>query len=137
MEEIKGLDACKNLNVLSLGRNRISDLKQINYLRKFNNLRCVCLDGNKICNLDNYEQHTLAYLGTTTGPDGKTTRQGLKYLDYMLVDAKKVAQVVESYQLDELTELKEQEVDEAARTKQAAADKAVAAKLQNSFLDVT
>ena len=81
IDEIKGLDGCKKLNVLSLGRNRISDLKQINYLRKFPNLRCICLEHNKICSSDSYRQHTLAYLPHLT------------YLDYMLVDKKQVAHI--------------------------------------------
>merc|ERR1719333_1996913 len=97
IEEIKGLDGCKKLNILSLGFNNIKDLKQIDYLRKFENLRCVCLEGNKICQIDTYSQHVLAYL------------TNLKYLDYMLIDRRAVAQAQEGYQLDELTELREKE----------------------------
>jgi hypothetical protein len=52
-----------------------------------------------------YQQHVLAYLNN------------LKYLDYMLVDPKQVQQIQESYQLDELTELKEREfVETEVRT---------------------
>ncbi|CAD7950959.1 unnamed protein product [Amoebophrya sp. A25] len=125
IEEISGLDNCKRLNVLSLGRNRISDLKQVNYLRRFGNLRCVCLEGNKICEADSYQQHVLAYL------------QHLVYLDYMLIDKKQVAQIQESYQLDELTEMKEQEAEEALQQKAEAEKKVHEEKLRQSFLDTT
>ncbi len=54
---------------------------QINYLRKFPNLRCICLEGNKICQSDSYQQHVLAYLVHLT------------YLDYMLIDRKQVAAI--------------------------------------------
>eukprot|EP00392_Amoebophrya_sp_AT5.2_P016509 g16775.t1 len=125
IEEITGLDNCKQLNVLSLGRNRISDLKQVNYLRRFPNLRCVCFEGNKMCTLDSYHQHVLAYL------------QHLVYLDYVLIDKKQVAQIQESYQLDELTELKEQEVEEAAKAVTLSEKKQQEEKLKQSFLDTT
>merc|ERR1719486_802969 len=102
IEEIRGLDGCPNLNILSLDHNNIKDLKQIDYLRKFQNLRCVFLEGNKICQIDSYNQHVLAYL------------TNLKYLDYMLIDRRAVAQAQEGYQLDELTELREREAQEKA-----------------------
>ncbi|CAD7945054.1 unnamed protein product [Amoebophrya sp. A120] len=125
IEEITGLDNCKKLNVLSLGRNKIADFKQVNYLRRFPNLRCVCFEGNKMCQSDSYQQHVLAYL------------QHLVYLDYMLIDKKQVAQIQESYQLDELTELKEQEVEEGIREKALAEKKVQEDKLRHSFLDTT
>ena len=31
--------------------------KQIDYLRQFANLRCLCMEGNKVCNHDSYNQH--------------------------------------------------------------------------------
>merc|ERR1719387_153113 len=105
IEEIKGLDGCMKLNILSLGKNNIRDLKQIDYLRKFQNLRCVCLEGNKIESNDSYTLHVLAYL------------TNLRYLDYMLIEKKAAAQAMESYRLDELTELKEREAVQSAQTK--------------------
>ena len=44
-------------------------------------MRCVCFEGNKMCTLDSYHQHVLAYL------------QHLVYLDYVLIDKKQVAQI--------------------------------------------
>jgi hypothetical protein len=125
IEDIVGLDGCPNLNILSLGHNRIWDLKQIDYLRRFPNLRCVCLDGNKVCQHDSYNQHVLAYLPT------------LKYLDYMLIDRKAVDQAREGYNLEELTEIREKESSEATKISQKKNKQAVIDKLKMSFLDVT
>jgi len=125
IEEIRGLDGCPNLNILSLGHNSIKDLKQIDYLRKFQNLRCVCLEGNKICQNDSYNQHVLAYL------------TNLKYLDYMLIDRRAVAQAQEGYQLDELTELRDNEAQERANQNAQKEKEAVIEKLKQSFLDCT
>eukprot|EP00928_Gymnodinium_smaydae_P091571 TRINITY_DN75296_c1_g1_i1.p1 TRINITY_DN75296_c1_g1~~TRINITY_DN75296_c1_g1_i1.p1 ORF type:complete len:564 (+),score=129.86 TRINITY_DN75296_c1_g1_i1:195-1886(+) len=125
IEEITGLDGCPNLNILSLGHNHIKDLKQIDYLRKFKNLRCVCLDGNKVCQNDSYNQHVLAYL------------PHLKYLDYMLIDKKAIAQATEGYNLDELTEVREREHQEEAKQRQMKDKQAIIEKLKLSFLDIT
>lgn len=125
IEEIKGLDGCINLNILSLGHNSIKDLKQIDNLRKFQNLRCVCLDGNEVCKADSYKQHVLAYL------------TNLKYLDYMLIDKKDVAQAQEGYQLDELTELREREAADTSKEKAIKDKHTVLEKLKLSFQDCT
>lgn len=125
IEEIKGLDGCLSLNILSLGHNNIKDLKQIDHLRKFHNLRCVCLDGNKVCQHDSYNQHVLAYLPT------------LKYLDYMLIDRKAITQAQEGYNLEELTEVREREQAEQAKQKNRKEKQAVIEKLKESFLDCT
>jgi Leucine-rich repeat (LRR) protein len=125
IEEIKGLDGCMKLNILSLGFNNIRDLKQIDYLRKFQNLRCVCLEGNKICTNDSYQLHVLAYL------------TNLRYLDYMLIEKKAAAQAMESYQLDELTELKEREAVQSAQTRAEQEKKAILEKLKAAFQDCT
>uniref|UniRef100_A0A7S2HKM0 Dynein regulatory complex subunit 3 n=1 Tax=Zooxanthella nutricula TaxID=1333877 RepID=A0A7S2HKM0_9DINO len=125
IEEIRGLDGCPNLNILSLGHNNIKELKQIDNLRKFQNLRCVCLEGNKVCNNDSYNQHVLAYL------------PHLKYLDYMLIDRKAVTQAQEGYNLDELTEVKEREQAEQAKLKARKEKEAIIEKLKGAFLDCT
>jgi len=125
IEEINNLDGCPNLNILSLGHNNIKDLKQIDYLRKFQNLRCVCLEGNRVCQHDSYNQHVLAYL------------TNLKYLDYMLIDRKAVFQAQEGYQLDELTELREREAAEKANLNAQKEKEAVLEKLRGAFLDCT
>lgn len=125
IEEIKGLDGCLKLNILSLGHNNIKSLKQIDGLRKFTNLRCLCLEGNKMCQHDSYTQHVLAYL-----PD-------MKYLDYMLIDRKAVAQALEGYNLEDLTDVREREQSEATKQKATADKQAILARLKASFLDCT
>mmetsp|Transcript_18439 Transcript_18439/g.50617 ORF Transcript_18439/g.50617 Transcript_18439/m.50617 type:complete len:565 (-) Transcript_18439:146-1840(-) len=125
IEEIKGLDGCSNLNILSLGHNNIRDLKQIDNLRPFTNLRCLCLDKNKVCSNDSYKQHVHAYL------------PHLKYLDYMLIDQEDVAHAQEAYNMEELTEVREREQQEAAKVRQKKEKEAILAKLKLSFLDVT
>jgi len=125
IEEITGLDGCVNLNILSLGHNNIKELKQIDYLRRFQNLRCVCLDGNKVCQKDSYSQHVYAYL------------PHLKYLDYMLIDRKAIAAAQEGYNLDELTEVREREAQESQKARQRKEKDAIIAKLKTSFLDAT
>ncbi|CAK9110097.1 Dynein regulatory complex subunit 3 (Leucine-rich repeat-containing protein 48) [Durusdinium trenchii] len=126
IEEIRDrLDGCPKLNILSLGHNNIQDLRQIDYLRQFQNLRCLCMDSNKICLAESYNQHVLAYL------------PHLKYLDYMLIDRKAVAQAQEGYDLEGITEVREKEQTEQARQKALAEKQAVIEKLKTAFLDCT
>jgi len=125
IEEIKGLDGCKNLNIVSLGHNNIKDLKQVDYLRKFQNLRCLCLADNRVCQNDSYTQHVYAYLSH------------LKYLDYMLIDRKAITQAQEGYNLDELGETKEREIAEQNRLRQLKEKEETLARLREAFLDAT
>mmetsp|Transcript_115036 Transcript_115036/g.229042 ORF Transcript_115036/g.229042 Transcript_115036/m.229042 type:complete len:560 (+) Transcript_115036:55-1734(+) len=125
IEHITGLDGCPKLNIVSLGHNKINDLRQIDNLRKFQNLRCVCLDGNPVCNNDTYKQHVFAYLPS------------LKYLDYMLIDRKAVTHAQEGYAMDELLELKERETAEATKEKERRDKEQVMNYLKERFLDCT
>lgn len=119
------LDGCKKLNILSLGKNQISELKDIDYLRSFPNLRCLCMEGNKVCDNDSYQQHVLAYL------------TNLKYLDYMLIEKNERKQAQEGYQMDDLTELRDQEESEAAKELLNKEKQEVLEKLRSAFLDCT
>lgn len=94
------LESCVNLHVLSLGRNQISDLAEIHHLRKLPRLRCLNLEGNLICKAENYTSYVLAFLSK------------LRYLDYQLIDAKKIQAAQESVQPEELTEIKKEEANE-------------------------
>jgi len=125
IETIKGLGSCQKLNILSLGRNKISDLNQIQVLRDFKNLRCLCMEGNPVCKLDAYNHHFLAYLNQ------------LKYRDYMLIDKKEVKTAEDTYQQDELTDLRDQENDRDNKAAAAAEKKATLAQLRTAFLDAT
>lgn len=125
IEQITGLQKCTKLNILSIGKNKIKDLAEVQVLREFEHLRCLCMEGNPICKQDNYNMHVLAYLPQ------------LKYRDYMLLDKKEQKQAEDSYAVDELTELKEAETHKAAELKAAADKRALLAKLKLSFLDGT
>jgi hypothetical protein len=125
IETIKGLGSCQKLNILSLGRNKINDLNQIQVLRDFKNLRCLCMEGNPVCKLDNYNMHVLAYLPQ------------LKYRDYMLLDKKEVKTAEETYQVDDLTELREQEQARANEAGAAEEKRQTLAQLRTAFLDAT
>jgi len=125
IEHISGLSNCKKLNILSLGRNSIQELKELEQLREFPRLRCVCLDGNPVCKKDTYKMHVLAYL-----PD-------LKYLDYMLIDKKQLQTAADTYQVDDLAELREKETLAAALEKEKQDKLARLAKARESFLDCT
>jgi len=83
------------------------------------------MEGNPICKLENYNYHVLAYLPQ------------LKYRDYMLLDKKEQKTAEETYQVDDLTELKEQEMHKANELKAAAEKKATLERLKLSFLDGT
>ncbi|KAF4698424.1 leucine rich repeat, partial [Perkinsus olseni] len=114
--------------VLSLGRNRIRELRHIEYLRKFKKLRCLCLSGNPMCDSISYRQHVYAYLGQA----GQ-----LKYLDYMLVDHSEALAAVETYHVDELAELREREVGSNQKADRDKRKKEQMEILKESFLDST
>ncbi|CBZ50688.1 leucine-rich protein, related [Neospora caninum Liverpool] len=101
-----GLEGCPKLNVLSLGKNAILDLSEIHNLRRHPNLQCLNLDGNPLCKAENYTPYILAFLPK------------LRYLDYQLIDRRKIVAVQESVQPEELTDMKKQESVEAALAEQ-------------------
>jgi hypothetical protein len=71
-----GLDKCEKLNLISLGDNLLADKEgTISYLKKFQHLEVVKLEGNPMCQ-DNeaYRLYVIAHLSH------------LKYLDYILID---------------------------------------------------
>jgi hypothetical protein len=83
------------------------------------------MEENPICKLDNYNMHVLAYLPQ------------LKYRDYMLLDKKEQKTAEETYQMDELAELKEAELNKATELKAKDDKKALLERLKLSFLDGT
>ncbi len=125
IETIEGLDNCTKLHVFSISRNHIKDLKKLEYLRRFPELRCVCFDHNPICQLEHYTVHVMAYLTQ------------LKYLDFMLIDWNSEKAVLESYQLDDLSELREKEGEEKHEQDLISAKLAERDELKKSFMDLT
>mmetsp|Transcript_9653 Transcript_9653/g.15802 ORF Transcript_9653/g.15802 Transcript_9653/m.15802 type:complete len:558 (+) Transcript_9653:161-1834(+) len=94
---VENLDTLLNLTVLSIGNNNIKQYDTtIQYLRKFQNLRCLNLAGNPMCKDQDYKNYVLAFL------------KFLTYLDYRLVDDAAITAAREQYQT-ELQELEEKE----------------------------
>lgn len=109
--ELKGLDNCSALNCLSIGNNDIKATDQLMYLRGFKTLRLVNLEGNPVCADPEYRMFVLAYI------------DGLKYLDYAMVQQSEVEAAREQYQ-DELLEIEEKEgIKDAALERDRAKEK--------------
>lgn len=121
---IEGLDTLVNLNVLSLGNNKIKSTDQIQYLRKFEHLKVVNLEGNPVFDQVDYKTVVLAYL------------KHLEYLDYKLVDPDEVTQSREACQ-DDLMELEDNEALEAAAKERDDQRKAHLQQLAEANLVVT
>jgi len=96
VSEIKGLEYCQNLQCISLGSNRIESLEQVIRLRQLKSLRMLTLKGNPIYEEPEYKNAILAYV------------DGLKYLDYALVDPNELHTAKEQYH-DELIDIEEKE----------------------------
>jgi hypothetical protein len=93
---IEGLEFCTSLQCLSLGNNKIDSLEQVIKLRQLRSLRMLTFTGNPICGETEYNMTVLAYV------------DGLKYLDYALVDEADVTVAKEQYH-DELLDIEEKE----------------------------
>ena len=95
ISKIEGLDNCQRVQVLSLANNSIGSLTAVDYLRSFEQLRCLSLGGNPLCLNDKYTMHLLAYL------------PNLLYLDFKPINGN--VDGVHEYNTDELSELREHE----------------------------
>lgn len=96
VSEIKGLECCQNLQCLSLGSNAIESIDQVTRLRQLKSLRMLTLKGNPIYKEPEYKNAILAYV------------DGLKYIDYELVDSNELHIAKEQYH-DELIDIEEKE----------------------------
>lgn len=109
---VEGLEQCKKLMCLSLGNNRIEELeKTVLTIRKLRSIKMLTLVDNPICAEGDYEKHVLAYV------------DGVKYLDYSLVDQAKVdnakaelaeslGEIEEADQVNAQTEAQEQQLEQ-------------------------
>jgi len=105
ISELKGLDAQKDtLECLSVGANNLTALPALVYLRTFDKLSVLNLDGNPMCKIDDYRTLSIAYVPQ------------LKYLDFAEIDEKDYATAADHLHL--MPELKD---NDAAR-KAALAD---------------
>lgn len=93
---IENLEQCQNLQCLSLGNNSIESLDQILKFRQLKSLRMLTLKGNPISEEQDYKTFVLGYV------------DGLKYLDYALVDPAEVHAAKDTLH-DELLDVEEKE----------------------------
>ena len=105
LEVIQNLNNSTNLQCLSVGRNNIKSFDNVIYLRKFENLRLLNLEGNPICKEADYRMLTIAYLDF------------LKYLDYSMIRKDEVDIAKEQFQ-SELLDLEKKDAVEKDRLEQ-------------------
>jgi hypothetical protein len=106
---LQGMDTLSSLNVLSVGKNEISSLDEVQYLRRFRNLKMLTLAGNAFPDAD-YRAFVIAHLSFADWKEGGH----LTALDYRLVETFSVSGAVsvssarEQYQ-DAMLELADKE----------------------------
>ena len=111
IEHIENLDMNQNIECLSLGKNRVNSLDCVGYLRGFPKLRMLNLEGNAICNEEEYRLYVLGFISQ------------LDYLDFVMVGEDERVRALETFQ-DELMILQEKEVIEKTTRDRDASQKA-------------
>ncbi|CAF3301123.1 unnamed protein product [Rotaria socialis] len=99
IEVLENMDSLKKLNVFSIGNNQVGDENSIRYLRRFDNLRTLCLRGNPFASKQDYYVYTISHLPQ------------VHFLDYKLIDEAPREEATKKYeiQLQQLITLEEQE----------------------------
>jgi hypothetical protein len=123
IETVENLEALQNLECLSLGKNRIKSLDCIGYLRAFPKLRLLNLEGNSLCNEEEYRLYVLGFIPQ------------LDYLDFVMVGEDERVRAIDTFQ-DELMILQEKEVIEKTTKDREASQKAERALLKAANLSV-
>ena len=123
IEDIENLDFNTNIECLSLGKNRVKSLDCVGYLRGFPKLRMLNLEGNAICNEEEYRLYVIGFISQ------------LDYLDFVMVGEDERVRALETFQ-DELMILQEKEVIEKTTRDRDAAQKAEAKLLKLANLSV-
>eukprot|EP00400_MALV-I_sp_L67-5_P001342 gene1342-387_t len=117
---------CTKLQVISLARNNIKDLDQVNHLRQFRELRDISFAGNKIAEHENYKTHVVAYIPQ------------LEYLDHKSIQITPEEQAtIETYHADDLTDLRDEESKARAERQKDEEDKQYLKTLEKHFLGTT
>ena len=123
IETVENLEALQDLECLSLGKNRIKSLDCVGYLRTFPKLRMLNLEGNPLCNEEEYRLYVLGFIPQ------------LDYLDFVMVGEEERVRAIDTFQ-DELMILQEKEVIEKTTKDREAAQKAESALLKAANLSV-
>ncbi|CAF0776446.1 unnamed protein product [Adineta steineri] len=84
---LENMDTLKKLNVFSIGNNQVDDENSIRYLRRFDNLRTVCLRGNPFASKPDYYTFTIAHLPQ------------IHFLDYKLIDEAPREEALKKYEI--------------------------------------
>ena len=121
---IENLDANQSLECLSLGKNRIKSMDCVTYLRSFPSLRMLNLEGNPICQEEEYRLYLLGFIPQ------------LSYLDFVMVGEDERAKALDTFQ-DELMILQEKEVIEKTTKDREIAQRKENALLKAANLSVT
>ena len=117
---------CTKLQVISLARNNITNLDEVNHLRQFPHLRDAAFAGNPIADNHNYKMHVLTYIPQLQFLDHKTV---------ILSEEEKSA--IENYHADDITDIRDAESKKRA---DKAAEEAVEQQrlaLEKGFLGAT
>ena len=123
--DLASMEHLRNLSIFSIGRNKLKDLKQLEYLRVFQQLRCVCLEGNPMTENENFHAHVYTYLPQ------------LQYLDYQVIDQKTAQSLSETYHAEEISELRERELAAAQHERTQKDRQTLHSELKKQFLDAT
>jgi hypothetical protein len=121
IEHIENLDMNQNIECLSLGKNRVKSLDCVSYLRGFPKLRMLNLEGNAICNEEEYRLYVVGFISQ------------LDYLDFVMVGEDERVRALETFQ-DELMILQEKEVIEKTTKDREEAQKAETKLLKQANL---
>ena len=119
----------RKLNVLSIGRNRIADVKpMVSYLKKFRNLQALCVHMNTFCKDDDSVQKILEQNQKQTPFPGSydiiiDSLPKLKYLDWKPIDDEYRKQI-QNYQNTPKEDGKEEINEEALLEERAELHKA-------------
>uniref|UniRef100_A0A4W3IAS7 Dynein regulatory complex subunit 3 n=1 Tax=Callorhinchus milii TaxID=7868 RepID=A0A4W3IAS7_CALMI len=101
ISHIENMDSLANLQIFSIGNNHLNQLENILYLRRFQHLRTLNLDGNSLCEDERYKIYIAAYL------------PNLVYLDFRLID-KNIVKLIHNEKTEfmklEATRLKDEEL---------------------------
>lgn len=85
IREIRNMDHLSELSLFSIGHNRVQCFDQLVYLRQFENLKCLCFEGNSSNGTSDYKYSVLVRL------------PNLEYLDYEIVRPEMVNEAENRY----------------------------------------
>ena len=92
--DLASMEHLRRLSIFTIGRNKLKELEQLEYLRVLQQLRCVCLKSDPMTENENFHAHVYTYLPQ------------LQYLYYRVIDQKTAQTLSETYHAEEISELR-------------------------------